>query len=145
MIIQKTNPNKFGGNNMAKSTAKAEAVSRDLKDRLESRGFTVAESKTATGWPRLDIDTDQASIEIEAADAVSKDIFGNDNKAFAPHEARLASVTAQSKADLTKIELELAKVGIDKTILKEGANLAAAEATAGEEIIWDVRWPTKGS
>lgn len=129
---------------MAKSTAKAEAVARDLKDRLEQRGFTVQESK-AGDWPRLVIDTDQASIEIEAADAVSKDVFGNNLKAFAPHEARLASVDAQSKADLAKIQQELAKCAIDKVVLKTGANLAAAEAATGEEIQWDVRWPTKGS
>lgn len=129
---------------MAKSTAKAEAMARDLKDRLEQRGLAVAESKTAQGWPRLVIETDEASIEIEAADAVSKDVFGNDLKAFAPHEARLASADGQAKADFYKVAKELEKCGIDKTILKTGATLAAAEATAGEAVIWDVRWPTMG-
>lgn len=129
---------------MAKSTAKAEAIARDLKDRLEQRGLAVAEAKTAGGWPRLVIDTDQASIEIEAADAVSKDVFGNDLVAFAPHEARLASVDAQSKADLAQITLELAKTGIDKTLLSTGANLSTAEGATADEIQWDVRWPTKG-
>lgn len=130
---------------MAKSTAKAEALSRDLKDRLEQRGLTVAESKAAGGWPRLVINTDQASIEIEAIDAVSKDVFGNDLVAFAPHEARVASVDAQGKAELASILLELGKTAIDKTFLSEGANLATAEGAAATEIIWDVRWPTKGS
>ena len=130
---------------MAKSTAKAEALARELKDRLEFRGFTVAESKTAQGWPRLVIDTDQASIEMEAVDAVSKDIFGNDLKAFAPHNARLAAVTAQSKADLAKIQTELARAGLDKVLLSEGANLAAAEAATPVEIPADTRWPTKGT
>lgn len=127
-----------------KSTAKAEALARDLKDRLEYRGFSVAESKTAQGWPRLVIDTDQASLEIEAVDAVSKDVFGNALVAFAPHSARLASVDAQSKADLSKIMLEVAKTGVDKTLLKVGADLSTAEATAGEAIVFEVRWPTKG-
>ena len=128
-----------------KSTAKAEALARDLKDRLEFRGFTVAESKTAQGWPRLVIDTDQASIEIEARDAVSKDVFGNDLVAFAPHDARLASVNAQSKADLSKVHMELSKAGLEKVLLSEGADLAAAEAAAAEEILFDIRWPTKGT
>jgi len=130
---------------MAKSTAKSEAVARDLKDRLEQRGFTVAESKTNDGWARLVIGANEASIEIEAVDAVSKDVFGNANVAFAPHEARLALIDAMSKSDAATIEQELAKAAIDKTILKEGANLAAAEADPGTEIVWDVRWPTKGS
>lgn len=129
---------------MAKSTAKAEAMARDLKDRLEFRGIDVAESKTAQGWPRLVIDTDQASIEIEAADAVSKDVFGNDLKAFAPHEARLASADTQAKGEFYKVAKELEKCGIDKTILKTGADLATAEGTDGEEVIWDIRWPTMG-
>lgn len=127
-----------------KSTAKAEALARDLKDRLEYRGLSVAESKTAQGWPRLVIGASAASLEIEAVDAVSKDVFGNSLVAFAPHIARLASVDAQSKADLSKIMLELAKTGVDKTILKVGADLTTAEATAGEAIVFEVRWPTKG-
>jgi hypothetical protein len=129
---------------MAKSTAKAEALARDLKDRLELRGFTVAEEKIAGGWPRLVIDTDQASVEIEGTDAVSKDVFGNTNLSFAPHDARFASADAQSKQDFSKIYTEIAKTGIEKTTVKNGATLAAAEATAGEEVIADVRWPTKG-
>lgn len=129
---------------MAKSTAKAEALARDLKDRLEYRGYSVAEAKTAEGWPRLVIDTDQASIEIEAVDAVSKDVFGNDLVAFAPHEARLASVDAQGKAAAAELTLELAKTGIDKLLLSEGADLATAEAAAPVAIQFETRWPTKG-
>ena len=129
---------------MAKSYAKAEAMARDLKDRLEFRGFSVAEAKNAGGWPRLEIDTDQASVEIEGTDAVSKDVFGNALTSFAPHKAQLAKADAQSDQDFAKISLELAKTGIDKTTVKNGATLAAAEASAGEEISADVRWPTKG-
>lgn len=129
---------------MAKSTAKAESLARDLKDRLEFRGFTVEESKITGGWPRLVIDTDQASIEIEGQDAVSKDVFGNDLLSFAPHDARLASVDAQTKQDFSKIWLELSKTGIERTTIKSGANLGAAEGSTGEEVIADVRWPTKG-
>lgn len=131
---------------MSKSFAKADSIIRDLKDRLEMRGIQANEEKTATGWPRL-VDsaaTPLWSLEIESADAISKDIFGNDLKAFAPHEARLASVDTQLKADLSKIMLELDKVGVDKLILKEGVDLATAEAAAGTEIIFDIRWPSKG-
>ena len=127
-----------------KSIAMSEASFRDLKDRLEQRGFSVEESKDGNGWPKLTIDTDQASLRMESADAVSKDVFGNDLKAFAPHYLEFAVVDAVSKQDYSKIFLEVQKMGVDKTIVKSGANIAAAEADAGEEIIFDVRWPTKG-
>ena len=129
---------------MAKSTAKAEAIVRDLRDRLDFRGIASEESKNSEGYPRLVIDTDQASLEIEQADAVSKDIFENDLRAFSPHFAVLAVADTYSREDYTKLYAELNKVGIDKVILKTGADLATAEAAAGEEIQWDIRWPTKG-
>lgn len=129
---------------MAKSTAKAESLARDLKDRLKLRDFVVAESKDSEGYPRLVLDTDQASIEIKQADAVSKDILGLDLKAFAPHELTLAMDDAVTKQEQAKIMLEVIKMGVDKLIVKSGADLATAEASAGEEIIQDVRWPSKG-
>lgn len=129
---------------MAKSTAKAEALARDLKDRLQFKGFTVDEAKNAEGFPRLVIDTDQASIEITQEDAVSKDIFGSDLLAFAPHRLTLALDDAVTKADQAKIHREIEKMGVNKLILKNGADLATAEAAAGEEINWDERWVTKG-
>ena len=128
---------------MAKSTAKAESLLRDLKDRLEERGFSVSESKDAQGWPKLTLGTD-ASVRMEAADAVSKDVFGNDNKAFAPHTLELAAIDAMSKAEYSKVLIEVSKMGVDKNIVKSGANLVTAEAAAGDEIIFDIRWPTKG-
>ena len=127
-----------------KSTAKSEALLRDLKDRLELRGFAVAESKDSEGWPKLVVGSDEASIRMEAADAVSKDVFGNDLKAFAPHFIEVASRSDMSKADYSQILAEVVKMGADKHIVKEGADLAAAEAAAGSEFIFDVRWPTKG-
>ena len=129
---------------MAKSTAKAEAVLRDMKDRLEQRGFSVSESKDAEGYPKLTIGS-EASISMVQADMVSKDIFGNDLKAFAPHEAELSSADGQSKSDYSKILHELVKTGIEKIYIKEGADLAAAEAAAASDcIVFDVRFPTKG-
>ena len=128
-----------------KSTSKAEASARDLKEMLELRGLAVAESKDAQGWPKLVIGANEASIRIESFDAVSKDIFGNDLKAFAPHSCELAAIDAMSKQDYAKILTEVVKYAFEKKIVKSGATLAAAEATAGEELIYDVRWPTKGA
>lgn len=127
-----------------KSTAKAEASARDLKEMLELRGFAVAESKDANGWPKLTIGTD-ASIRIESYDAVSKDVFGNDLKAFAPHMVELAAIDAMSKQDYAKVLTEVVKYAFEKKIVKSGVDLATAEASAGEELIYDVRWPTKGA
>ena len=129
-----------------KSTAKAEALLRDLKDRLEFRGFEVAESKDAQGWPKLTLNTNEASIRMEVADAVSKDVFGNDLKAFAPHAIEVASrADAIDVVAHSKILLEVVKMGTEKTIIKtDASDLAAAEATAGEAIGFDVTWPTKG-
>jgi len=131
---------------MAKSTAKAEAWARDLKDRLEFRGYTVTESKDAEGWPKLTINTNEASIRMEQADAVSKDIFGNDNKAFAPHFVDFASRDdAMTTAKATEITTEIAKTGAEKLYVKTDAtSLATAEAAAGTEVRFDIRWPTKG-
>jgi hypothetical protein len=132
---------------MAKSTAKAESLLRDLKDRLELRGFAIAESKDSEGWPKLTLNTDEASIRMEAVDMVSKDVFGNDNVAFAPHFIDFASRDNMATATVSRAEImiELAKTGIDKTIVKTHATvLATAEAAVGDAIVADVRWPTKG-
>lgn len=131
---------------MAKSTAKAEALSRDLKERLEFRGFTVAESKDSEGWPKLTINTDEASLRIESVDAVSKDVFGNDLKAFAPHSIDFASRNdAMDTLKASQILLEVIKMGIENTIVKTHAtDLATAEAAAGTKLNFETIWPTKG-
>lgn len=131
---------------MAKSTAKSEAMARDLKDRLEFRGFTVAESKDGNGFPKLTLNTDESSILITDTDAVSKDVFGNDLRSFAPHRVEWASrEDAIGLLEGAQILMELNKIGIDKTIVKTHATvLATAEATVGTEVVADVRWPTKG-
>ena len=131
---------------MAKSTAKAESLARDLKDRLEFRGFTVAESKDSNGWPKLTLNTDEASIRIEAEDAISKDVFGNDLVAFAPHFLDYASRNdAMDTLKNTKIQSELIKMGVNKQIVKTHASvLATAEAAAGDAVEFDIRWPNKG-
>lgn len=129
-----------------KSIAKADALARGLKERLQFRGFTVAESRDANGWPKLTLNTNEASLKIVAADAVSKDVFGNDLVAFAPHRVEFASRNdAMDSLKVTQIQTELIKCGIEKQNVKVHAtSLASAEATAGTDIIFDVQWPTKG-
>ena len=92
---------------MAKSIAKADALQRDLKERLELRGFSISESRDAEGWKKLTINSNEASIRIEADDMVSKDIFGNDNVAFAPHFLDFASRDdAMDSGKVAKILIE---------------------------------------
>lgn len=131
---------------MAKSLAKADALARGLKERLQFRGFTVSESRDAQGWPKLTLNTDEASLKIVAADAVSKDVFGNDLVAFAPHRIEFASRNdAMDTLKASKIQLEVIKMGIEKMVVKTDALvLATAEAAAGDELVFDIQWPTKG-
>lgn len=131
---------------MAKSTAKAEALVRDLKERLERRGFSADESKDSEGWPKLTLNTDEASIRIEGEDMVSKDVFGNDNVAFAPHFLDYASRDdAMDTLKNAKILNEVIKMGVSKMIVKtDGSSLSTAEAADGDAIEFDDRWPTKG-
>lgn len=128
---------------MAKSTAKAEALMRDLKERLVARGFSAVESKDAEGFPKITLGS-EAEISIVGVDGVSKDVFGNDNYSFAPHKVIFLSADANTKVSVCKILNEVIKMGIDKLVVKTGADLAAAEAAAGDEIVFDYRWPTKG-
>lgn len=129
------------------STAKAEAVARDLAEVLEKRGFDVVESALAKGR-KLTIDTDKMSIRIEAKDAVSKDVFGNSLDAFTPHEVKLAidSDAGASHTEVARLMIDLSKYGFGLKI-GEGATLAAAETAAdsAEEERHATQWPTKGA
>jgi hypothetical protein len=130
-----------------KSTAKAITLSRSIKEKLQFRGFTCVESFDTNGWPKLTINTDEASITITGQDAVSKDVFGNDLVSFAPHNCAFASRNdAMSTLKVSKIMLEIAKTGIEKTAIHVHATvLATAEASAPVEVLTaDVQWPTKG-
>ena len=128
------------------STAKAEAVARDLKDRLEKRGFSVVESIEAKGR-KLTIDTDAMSIRIEAKDGVSKDIFGNDNDAFTPHEVKLAIKDGTAFEDVVKAMFDIGKHGFAIKVGTGAALVANAEVAAdtADEIAHNVAWPTKGA
>ena len=132
---------------MAKSIAKADALQRDLKERLELRGFSVSESRDAEGWKKLSLNNDEASIKIVAEDMVSKDIFGNDNVAFVPHYLEFSSRDdAMDSGKVAKILIEVYKMGVSKSHIKRDAtDLAAAEAAApSESLEFDLQWRTKG-
>jgi len=151
-----------------KSTAKAEALLRDVADKLKVRFAgsatidTVRAAKDANGWPMLflsDGGNEAAGqpvigLRIQAVDAVSKDVFGNALIAFAPHALEIAyELTAADNAiptdaDILKAEFESIKTGV-KIQLKELANGTAVteanmNAASPSVEIEDLYWPTKG-
>jgi hypothetical protein len=127
------------------STAKSQAVSRDLKELLEKRGFAVVESMISKGM-KLAINSDAMSIRIQAQDAVSKDIFGNALDAFTPHDVKLAIKDDTAQVDVAVLMMELSKIGFDLKIAA-GASIAAAEAAAdaAESQRNNVHHPKKGA
>jgi hypothetical protein len=150
------------------SFAKAQATMRDLKERLEKRFAgsatidTVREAKDAQGWPMLfcsDGGTETAgnpviALRLKAVDAVSKDVFGNDLRAFSPHEMELAyeldgTEGEPSRRDIIKAQLEIGKLG-HKVLVKEIADATAVSATSmdatapADSLEYDTQWPAKG-
>jgi hypothetical protein len=142
-----------------------------LKDRLEkrleanaalaNRLDTVREAKDADGMPCLFLSNgaNEAAgqpvvfLRIKQIGAVSKDVFGNDMNAYAPHVAEMAyeldSTEAEpARRDLILIQQELAPAGV-KLQVKEIADgtavtIANVDAAAvAEEFDW-LYWPTKG-
>jgi len=150
-----------------KSTAKAEALLRDVADKLKVRfangaGInTVRAARDANGWPMLFLsngsEAEGASviaIRISAVDAVSKDVFGNALVAFAPHALEFAyELTASDNPiptdkDLLTAWYEAQKTGV-KMQLKEIANgTAVTEASINAAAVAleldELYWPTKG-
>lgn len=149
------------------SNAKALALIRDLKDRLDVRlkgGAGLDQSREAfdsNNWPYLvisdgGVETAGSSvilIRISNVDAVSKDIFGNQTFAYAPHLMEFAyelNATARpipASADLIKCEFEAMSCGA-RFQLKEIANGTAvtpASVTAATPAadIDPLYWPTK--
>lgn len=151
-----------------KSTAKSIAVFRDLKERLEkrlegsARIDTVREASDANGWPMLFL-SDAANeaagqpvigLRMKAADAVSKDVFGNDLVAFAPHAIEIAYELDTTEAepdrkDIAIVLLEVIKIG-SKIEIKEVADATAVDETSmdatavAESLEFDLNSPTKG-
>jgi hypothetical protein len=129
-----------------KSIAKADAWLRDLKEKLQFRGFTISESRDSNNWPKLTINTDQASIKIVADDAVSKDVFGNALVAFTPHTLYFASRNdAMSSLIVSKLMAEIAKLGVKIIVQTHATVLATAEAAAGDAVAYDVLNPISGN
>jgi hypothetical protein len=155
-----------------KSTAKAQALLRDVADKLKVRyapgaaGLnTVRQANDANGWPMLFLSHggNEAAgqpvigIRIQAVDAVSKDVFGNALIAFAPHTLEIAyelgasgNLTFVSHADLLIAEYESINTGV-KILLEELANgTAVNEADMNTAMaaptaqIENLYWPTKG-
>lgn len=151
-----------------KSTAKSEALLRDVADKLNVRFAgsatmdTVRHAKDANGWPMLICSKSGneaagqpvIALRIQGIDMVSKDIFGNSTTAYAPHALEVAmELTATDNAiptdaDILKVEFEAIKTGC-KIQLKELANgTAVTEANMNAAVpsveIEDLYWPTKG-
>lgn len=151
-----------------KSTAKAQAQARELKEKLERRFKgsasidSVRQANDAQGWPLL-VCSDAANeaagqpviaIRIRAQDAISKDVFGNDLVAFAPHTIEVAyeldvAEGEPSRLDLAKAMQEVSKIGM-KIDIKEIADGTAVSATSMDaasvalSLEVETQWPTKG-
>lgn len=150
-----------------KSTAKAEALLRDVADKLAKRFAgsatidTVRQAKDANGWPMLflsDAGNEAAgqpviALRIKAVPMVSTDVFGNATTAYAPHALEVAyELTAAnnpipSDVDLLTAEFEAIKTGV-KIQLKELANTvavteAAIDAAAIAVELDELYWPNK--
>ena len=151
-----------------KSTAKAEALLRDVADKLKVRYAgsatidTVRAARDANGWPMLflsDAGNEAAgqpviALRIKAVDAVSKDVFGNDLVAFAPHKLEVAYELAAANnpipadADILIAEYEAIKTGVAIQLkeLANGTAVTAANMDAASPSIEldELYWPTKG-
>lgn len=149
-----------------KSFAKADALMRDLADKLRKRFAgsstidTVREARDSAGWPMIfcsDGGTETAgnpviALRLKAVDAVSKDVFGNDLVAFAPHILEVAyeldgANIEPARTDLLTAEFEAIKLGA-RVQLKEIADGTAVTATAMDAAsaaadLDELFWPTK--
>lgn len=146
-----------------KSIAKADATMRELKSTLDQRVAgaqmncnTVRQAKDAAGWPMLVLSVagNEAegqpviAIRMKADDAVSKDIFGNANVAFAPHTIEIASEAGKpSRKDLAIVDAEVAKLQIKLAVkeLADGTAVTEAnmDAAAPAAVIDWLQFPTK--
>jgi hypothetical protein len=153
-----------------KNLAKAEALVRELKEKLEARTKgaaagrvdTVRETRDSEGFPMLflsDNGNEAAgqpviAIRVKQIDAVSKDIFGNDLNAYAPHNCEVAyeldaTEAEPSRLDIAMVMWEVSKPGV-KTQIKEIADgtavtAASMDADAPSIELDDLRWPLKGA
>jgi hypothetical protein len=154
---------------MAKSTAKAKSLVRQLKDILKMRTAAgirqlgaaideVREQEDANAWPMLFVSNGNeaaaqpvVAVRISGTDAVSKDVLGNSLTAFAPHLAEVAFEDAVAANSIIKdaVVSELSKMGLRIQIKRIAAATAVTEASmnaaSAELDIEDVQWPTKST
>lgn len=148
------------------STAKAQALSRDLADKLAKRFAggasinSVRQANDANGWPLLFLSNGSEAagqpvilIRIKGQDMVSKDVFGGSTSSYAPHtlefnyELTAANNPIPVDGDLWTAAFEAIKTGV-RFQAKENANgtacteanLATATVVADLEELY---WPTK--
>lgn len=149
------------------STAKAQALSRDLADKLSKRFAgsatinTVRQANDANGWPMIfcSRNSNEAeaqpviAIRIKGIDAISKDVFGNATSAYAPHtlevayELAAANKSEAANSDIAAVNFEAIKTGV-RFQLKEIANgtaVSEASMNAANPIadLEELYWPTK--
>lgn len=150
------------------SVAKAQALVRDLADKLSKRyapssaGLnTVRLDKDAAGWPMIfaSHNGNEAegqpvlAIRIRNVDMQSKDVFGGSTFAYAPHVLELAYELSAAPAplvaagDRAAANFESIKTGC-RWQLKEIANgtavsAAAMDAAAPVADLEDLYWPGK--
>lgn len=149
------------------SVAKAQALVRDLADKLSKRfqnGASInslRQANDAQGWPMLflSVSGNEAEaqpvilIRVRNVDLVSKDIFGGSSFAYAPHTLELAYELAGANnpiptdVDIVVAEFEAMRLGA-RFQLKEIANgtavnEASLNAKAPDCDLEDLYWPTK--
>lgn len=151
-----------------KSTAKAEALLRDVADKLAVRfkggtGInTIRHATDANGWPMLFLSAGGTesegaaviAIRIQGQDMVSKDIFGGSTTAYAPHVMDLAyELAAANKPECTLADLATAKyeacatgVRYQEKAIANGTAVTETSMNAATPIVDldGLYWPTKG-
>lgn len=154
-----------------KSTAKAEALMRDVADKLSVRYKytnlninTVRPAHDANGWPMLflSVGANEAAgqaviaLRIRSQNAISKDVFGNDLIAFAPHDLELAYELSAaivpapfaSRSDLFTAMWESIRTGCHLKIKEIAQGTAVSEASMNAAAVScdldELYWPTKG-
>jgi hypothetical protein len=154
------------------SNAKSIALIRDLSDKLNERlkisGSSVNQAAPAfytdangAVWPYLLITENGVAtegspviyIEISNVDMISKDIFGNQTYAYAPHILQFAyeltsgGAPIPAIADILACEFEAIKTGV-RFQLKQIANgtavtAASVNAASAAADLDELNWPTK--
>jgi hypothetical protein len=155
---------------MLVSPSKAQAMARDLQDRLKTRIAqsasgrvnTIREAFDTNGYPYLVLSRGGneaegqpvAIIYINGVNAVSKDIFGNTIFAAAPHLTSVGFELASSNDplitlfDFSAICFETIPLGTQFQMaqIANGTAVTLASLTAAtntESYDW-LQWPTKG-